>query len=279
MPRPHLVCAVGLAVSISWATAPLATAGTIAADELPLPNRVARAPVVVVGKVTAFEDKPVMAAPAPGAKNVEYKIAVLTVSDALRAPKGTKTLRLGFVPPPPGVIINPRPFQATMGQEGCFFLRKHSTGDFYVPAMQLCFVNKAGTSFAKELALIKRCTTILGAPDAALKGKDTENRFLAAAMLVARYRTRHSAADKMEPLDAEKSKLILRALADADWTPSKDFTKLTPLMVLHRLGLTNKDGFMPTKREPEAYAAYARQWVRDHADTYRIQKFVAAKPK
>jgi hypothetical protein len=177
------------------------------------------------------------------------------------------------------VVIRPSPFRPTLGQEGCFFLRKHSTEDFYVPAMQLCFVGKAGASFDKELALIKRCTTILEAPTAALKGKDAEKRFLAAAMLVVRYRTRHSPADKTEPLDAEQSKLILRALADADWTPSKDYTKLTPLMVLHRLGLTKKDGFMPTKREPEAYAAYARQWVRDHVDTYRIQRFVAAKPR
>lgn len=283
MQRTQFACIVGLAALICLATARVATAGTIAADELPLANRVARAPVVVVGKVTGFEEKSFLAAAAPGAKKTEYKIAVLTVSDAVRVPKllkGAKTIRLGFVPPPPMVIINPRPFQANLDQEGCFFLTKHPTHDFYVPAMQLCFVSKAIPTFDKELGLIKRCAKILEAPGAALKGENAEDRFLAAAMSVIRYRTRHSPADKTQPLDAEQSKLILRALAAADWTPNKDFTRLTPVMVLNRLGLTKKDGFMPANTsDPEAYAAYAKQWVMDHADTYRIERFVAVKAK
>jgi len=280
MPRTKLVCIVVLVALVGLVTVPLATAGTIAAEELPLPNRVARASVVIVGKVTAFEDKSVSVAPTTGAKNqVEYKIAVLTVSDALRAPKGAKTIRLGFVPPQPMVVINPPPFVPTLGQEGCFFLSKHGTGDFYVPAMQLCFVSKANASFDMEVALIKRCTTILEDPNAALKGKNAENRFLAAAMLIVQYRTRRSQDDKTEPVDAEQSKLILQALAAADWTPTKEYTKLTPLLVLNRLNLTMKDGFMPTSNAPEAYAAYAKQWVMEHIDTYRIQKFVAAKAK
>jgi hypothetical protein len=203
MPRyrlPHRIvfaflALLGLALP-SWA-------GTLPADALPLPNRVATADVVVAGKVTSVEDKPVMAVPFPGAREkIEYRIAVVTLSDALLAPKDAKTIRLGFVPVPPMVAINPPPFQATVGQEGCFFLTKNADGDFYTASGGLSFLDKKNPNFAQDLALVKRCCKILQEPDAALKAKNAEERFTAAAMLLARYRTRKSAAPKSELIDA-----------------------------------------------------------------------------
>jgi hypothetical protein len=271
----------GLVALAFFALALPARGGTIAADALPLPNRVATADVVVVGKVTAIEGKTVKAAPFPGAGNqIEFHIAVVTVSDALRAPRGMKTARLGFVPTPFGVVVSPPPFQPTPGQEGCFFLNKHGEADFLTAPGQLNFLDKKRANFDKDIALVQRCTTILQDPDAALKGKNAEDRFLAAAMLVAQYRTRKSAGAKAEPIDAGQSKLILQALAAADWTPPTDFTQLSPLMVLHRLPLTAKDGWAPPPaQDARAYAAYARRWLTDHADSYRIEKFVAEKSK
>src|SRR5262245_45232763 len=105
-----------LAAVALFALATAARAGTIAADALPLPNRVATAELVIVGRVTGVEDRNVMAAPFPGAKNkVEHKIAVVTITEALVAPKGAKTIRLGFVPIPAGVAISPPPFQPSVG--------------------------------------------------------------------------------------------------------------------------------------------------------------------
>src|SRR5262249_24232054 len=102
------------------------------------------------------------------------------------------------------------------------------------------------------------------------------DRFLTAAVLLAKYRTRKGPAEKAEPIDAEQSKLILKALASADWTPPKDFTQLSPLMVLGRLSLTEKDGWKPPPgQDPKAYAAYAQRWLADHAATYRIERYVA----
>jgi hypothetical protein len=258
-----------------------AAAGVLPADALPLPNRVATADVVVVGKVTALQDKFENVLPFSGAKQTkEYRVAVVTVSDALLGAKSAKTIRLGFMPIPPGVAISPPPFQATVDQEGCFFLSKHPVGDFYVTFGQLSFVNKKNATFDKDIALIKRCTTILQNPNSALKGKNAEDRFLAAAMLVAQYRTRKSLSAKTEPIDAEQSKLILQTLAAADWTPVKDLTQLSPLMVLHRLPLTAKDGWMPPPAsDANAYAAYAQKWCMEHAGSYRIEKFVTEKNK
>jgi hypothetical protein len=248
-------------------------AGSIPADALPLPNRVATAEVVVIGKVTSFEDKTVTK------DKTEFKIAVLTVGDALRAPKGTKSVRLGSVVIPAGVAIRPSPFQATEGQEGCYFLTKQGDADFYVPGT-LGFLDKKSPNFEKDVKLIKNCVKLLEDPDAALKGDNAEDRFLTAGMLVARYTTRASANAKTEPIEAEQSKRILQALASADWTPTNDLTQLSPLMVLGRLPLTDKDDWSPPSRQDaKAYAAYAQKWVKDHADTYRIQRFVAEKSK
>jgi hypothetical protein len=278
MRRSICLKTLGLAGLTFLAVALRAQAGTLPADALPLPNRVATADVVVVGKVTAIEDKTALVAPFPGAKNkTEYKVAVISVSDALLAPKGTKTIRLGFVPIPAGVFVSPPPFQASVGQEGCFFLSKHADADLFVPSGQLNFIDKKSDTFEKDLALIKRCTKILSDPNAALKGKDADDRFLAAGMLVAQYRTRKSPNARTEPIDAEQSKLILHTLAAADWTPSTDYTRLSPLLVLYRLPLTAKDGWAPPGTDAKAIAAYAPQWLNEHAGTYRIERFVADK--
>jgi hypothetical protein len=264
-----------LAAFFLVAAALSARAGTLPADALPLPNRVANAEVIVVGKVTSIEDKPVIA------KNkTEYKIAVVTVSSSLLAPKGTKTVRLGFVPPPPMVVINPPPFQATVGQEGCYFLTKHGEGDFFVASGQLSFLDKSRDGFAKDVALIERCTKLLENPAESLKAKDAQDRFLTAGMLVYRYTTRSSATAKKEAIPAEESKRILEAMASADWTAKGEFTHLSPMMVLHRLPLTVKDGWKPPPAtDAKAYATYAQTWLMEHAESYRIERYVAEKGK
>ena len=148
MLRSKFLHDVGLAGLAFFSMALPALAGVLPIDALPLPNRVANAEMIVIGKVTGFEDKTVAIAPFPGAKNkVEYKIAVITISDALLAPKGVKTVRLGFVPPPAGVFVSPPPFQATIGMEGCFFLTKQGEGDFQVLAGQLGFLSARNVGF------------------------------------------------------------------------------------------------------------------------------------
>ena len=66
----------------------------------PIPQRVAHADVVVVGKVTAIEEKTVSVALAPGAKDkVEYRIAVIKVQDDLLGAKGLTHIKVGFIVP------------------------------------------------------------------------------------------------------------------------------------------------------------------------------------
>src|SRR5438876_48132 len=161
------VITIGFASLAGFLAALPVRAGTIAAEALPLPNRVAVAEMIVIGKVTSIEEKSVQAVPSPGAKEkIEYKIAVIEVGDAVMAPKGTKTVRLGFVPTPPNVVISPAPLQPVVGMEGCFFLTKHSDGDFQVAPGPLDFIDKKDANFEKHAALIKRCAKLLEDPDA-----------------------------------------------------------------------------------------------------------------
>jgi hypothetical protein len=267
--RPSLIVKTGVAL---LAVALPVNAGQIPVDALPLPNRVMNADVVVFGKVTAIEDKTVA-----GPNKREYQIAVITVSDALRAPKDAKTIRLGFVVIPPNVRINPQPFQAAVGMEGYFFLRNE--GDFYVANGGLGFVSKQSANFEKDSALIKRSAKIMEAPNNFLKAESAEDRFIAAAMLLNQYRGRRSIDAKTEPIDADQSKLILKALATAEWPTAADYTKLNPRWVIARLGLTDKDGWNPPVKDQKAFADYSQKWLTDHAETYRIQKFVVEKGK
>src|ERR1700738_5017845 len=98
-------------------------------------------------------------------------------------------------------------------------------------------------------------------------------------MLETRYRTPKAWAQKTEAIGAEESKRILQALAEADWTPKPgDAFVTTPDKAFAQLGLTDKDGWAQPadfKDYPEA----AKKWLKENADKYRIQRFVADEKK
>ena len=85
-----------------------------------------------------------------------------------------------------------------------------------------------------------------------------------AALLVARYRNLRGGNARLEPIAAEESKLILAALAEADWNrPQTRFDQLHPMNVFNQLGLTQKDGWQPQNvRTPQDYANAVRAWLR-----------------
>jgi hypothetical protein len=70
---------------------------------------------------------------------------------------------------------------------------------------------------------------------------------------------------------ADLSKLILEALAGADWGAPNG--PVSPHASFVRLGLTDKDGWAQPDDIKE-FAPAARKWLRAHADSYRIQRYV-----
>lgn len=250
---------------------------------LPLPLRVARADVVITGKVTKIEDKTVTATQFPGNDNkVEYQIAVMQVDDPILNAKGIKEVRVGFVPQP-GRVIRPGGFRAVtlkVDDAGLLFLTKHSEADFYTIPAYYDIVQKENADFEKAVAEAKKAAKLLADPMASLKAKNAEERFVIAAMLVEQFRTMKQAPNnepKEEPIDAAQSKLILGAIRDADWAPPGEKPRiglpLTPQYVFGRLGLQPEDNWTPPVAGGD-YLAAAQQWLKANADTYRIKKFV-----
>jgi hypothetical protein len=252
-------------------------------------QRVAAADAVVVGKVTGFADKAVNAVRYPGGTDkVDYQIALVKVEEPLLGPKDAKVVRVGFLPPPPPAPPGGRrpPIRRypqanlTLNQEACLFLTKHPDGDFYVLPAYYDILNKAGNpAFEKEVEEVRRCAKLLAGPKAGLASANKDDRALTAVMLVTRYRTQRYYAGKPpkeEPIDAAQSKAILLALADADWTiRNPRQAQGSPQAVFNRLGLTEKDGWVPPKNA-DRWAEVAKQWLKAHADTYRIRRFVTA---
>jgi hypothetical protein len=252
-----------------------------------LPERVVGADRIVVGKVTKIEEDAVEASPVvkvPGvATKVRYRIAVVAVESPLLGAEGVQSVRVAFVPPTDsggklgrGAARYAR-VELKAGQGGCWFLHKHPDESFHVAQAAYDIIDRAKEKdFEKQVALVKRCVRLLNDTKSGLQSKEADDRLLTAALLIYRYRTpRHvyRGQPKTEPIDAEKSKQILAALAEADWTGKESAAKPTPLRLFLRLDLTAQDGWKPPAVLSEVAPA-ARQWLHDHADSYRIRRYV-----
>jgi hypothetical protein len=263
----------------------------------PIVQRVATADCVVIGTVTSLEAKTVKAPRFANDKDgAEYTIAVIKIEKGYLGAKDLTHIRVGFIPPPPpvnpmnpgtGPVIGPirRPIpqlNLVKDQQICLFLSRHPQGgDFYVAPAYYDFIDPKNANFAKDKEEIEKAAKLLASAKEGLESKNATERFDTAALLVAKYRTAKMGigAAKQEPIDAKESKLILEAIANAEWAvqPMVPFA-LTPQTVFFRLGLTEKDGWkqpMDFKQMPDA----AKKWLKDNADTYRIQKFVAEEKK
>ena len=268
---------VGLAGLATIAGISTADAGTIAMPP-PGPARVANADAVIVGKVEGIEPQDVKVG------NTTYRIAVLKISQGLRGVKDEKTIRVGFIPiakpgkDGPAVIVSgPRPIQFEVGQEGLLLLTKQGKEKFYVLAGPVGYYvgSEKNPNFDKEVQGIKELAKAIEDPQKALKSKDAGDRLVAAALLIDKYRTfRGPGKVKLEPIDAEESKQIMQALADADWKGGFDSMSFrgNPAHLFQLMGVTAKDGFMPPAGAN--FQEAAQKWVRDNVEKYRIQKLV-----
>lgn len=247
---------------------------------LPMPpaNRVALADAVIIGRIVALEDKDVEAV-APGGVKMTYRVAVVTITERLHGLKDTKSVRVGFVPIKAGIPIRRPGFstpQLEVGGDGMFFLTKHQAESFYLTPMYFDFVARANPTFDKEAAEAREAGKLLSDPMTSLKAKDENDRFRAAALLIAKYRTPRGAMPKAEALGEEESKLILKALLDAKtWNTPQMFGRPHPWITFIQLGVTPKDGWTNppgAKSVEETYAA-ARAWLERNWMTYRVQAF------
>lgn len=210
--------------------------------------------VVVVGKVVELEPDTVTAAPyrgAPKEQHTSYKVAHLKIEDRVRGASGVTQVRVGFVadsPPLAGPGSDVRVTRTaiamtdgypvrmgvglTPGLEGCFYLAKHPTADFYL--LVGLPVQKKDPGYAKQVDRLKQVARILDDPVEALRSKALNERFEAAQMVLQRYRTPRG-SNLREPVPEEENKLIVALLAELPWVPA-DGKRIRPdgRMVPHR---------------------------------------------
>jgi hypothetical protein len=255
----------------------------VVAPPPPVPARVAKAECIVLGKIISIEKTDVAArAYAKAPRKVHYRIAVLKVKERLKGARGQKTLRLGFIalarPSSSGSVTvkptGPRFGTAfAVGQEGLFYLARHYEKAFFVAPTYYAFQARTHPNFKPELALVRFTLKIGDDPVVGLQSRDKQERLCGAALCIHSYRTYRGGSTRTEPIDARESRLILAALAEADWQPKG---LISPWALFSQLGLTKKDGWtFPTKvQSPEDYYRAARAWLRKHGRTYRIKRIV-----
>lgn len=236
-------------------------------------QRVAQADAVLSGKVVEIEGKNVTAlAPHPGSTEmVEYQVAVVKIDQAIHGVPNVTQVRVAFLPGGRSSL--------SKDQQVCLFLTRHPKETFYVLPGFYDVLDVSSPEGEKELELVKRCGKLLADPIAGMKSKDADDRLLTVAGLIVRYRQPTAERMKTEEVPAEESKLILQTLAEADWL--KPNTQLlgyasTPQALFQRLGLQPADGWKPTANlAPQNFSEAAKTWLREHAATYRVKRFVA----
>ena len=252
--------------AVLWTPRPLMS------GEVPMPDRIVRSDIVVLGRVIAVEPKDVEAVlSSESPYKLDYRIAVVKVQEVIHGQKDVKELRLGFVSPDQDRKVDktgkamPKlshlDFRlVTVGQEGLFFLRKHHQGGFYV---NFLFFNSflpssESPEFAKNLENARRLSKVLDAPVEALKAENATNRFVAATMLIHRHRLSWLKERKLpeKAIDSEESKLLLKTLAEADWQDVNEAITTTkypphPYRVFLQLGVKKTDGYDPPMNAPD----------------------------
>jgi len=267
----------------------------LAGGEVPLPHRIAQSDIVVLGRVVALEPKDVEAVfSSETPYRLDYRIAVVKVHEVIHGQKDVKELRLGFVSPDQDRKVDKAGKAMTklshhldfgpvkVGQDGLFFLRKHHQDNFYVHFVLFGgFLSKSDApEFAKNLENARRLSKVLEHPLEALKSDNAQNRFLAAMMLINRYRPNSAKASKLpqKAIDAEESKLLLKILAEADWKDvDVDIYPPHPYRVFLQLGVIRTDGYDPPNKAPDFREplGYTQRWLRDNQEKYRIRRFSA----
>jgi tetratricopeptide (TPR) repeat protein len=237
---------------------------------------VALGDAVVVGRVVKVEPEPVQAFPllrVPGGSRVAFKMAEVRVDRVLLGPAGPGSVRVGVGP---GRAMP----ELTEGQTGCFFLHEHPEEPFHVLAAGSDVIDARREEYGKALTLAGRCARLLGNTDEGLRSPDAEDRLLTAALLIFRFRTVryvYSGSPRTEPVDAGLSHRILAVLGEGSLSDKAAREPTGRLTLLLRLGLTAEDGWRPPNDLPGITAA-AETWLREHAATYRIRRYVPEEP-
>lgn len=233
----------------------------------PIWSRLATANAVILGTVAAIEDKAVEALADPASKEKRtYKIARVKVNEVLVGDKELKEVKVGFF----NDDLKPE-------KEACFILAPHYQQPFFIfRDIKVDLFTPESVNYGVWTKVLRSAGQCLAAPNAMLQSQEPRERLLTASILIQRYRE-PSLGMQTVPIDAEQSKLLLRALRDADWGKEDKPYRLHPQPIFLRLGIGASDGFNPPKdpKDVTGLRLAAENWLIDNHSKYRIRRFTA----
>ncbi|QEL20294.1 hypothetical protein [Limnoglobus roseus] len=243
--------------------------------------RAASADVVVTGKVTAIEKDEVELPSYPGSsQKVSYKVAVVKIADALHGAKNETHIKVAFQPAAGGGRRGAMSmFDFQEGAEGLFFLAKQADAGVYTFNWNSQPIEAKAENYKADLELAKKAVAVFEDPMKSLKTKENADRYFAAAMLVAKYRTAPAGGAKTELVPADESKLILQTILESDWSKA-DTGVPAPYQTFTRLGMTAADKWKPAAFNGNGdfnahMKAEFQTWLDGDGAKYQIKKFVA----
>jgi hypothetical protein len=249
--------------------------------------RAVQQPIVVIGKITAIEEKPVEVEPFPGAKTkVPFKLAVLQIETALVGAAGETHLKIGYQEPVAGVPRRPGGigFTPTVGLGGVFFLSPHPAGGFVVVPPVAPPLDAKGEKYKDDLAQVKKGLAVAEKPSDALSAKDATDRYFAASILLSKYNTTPANVAKVdrEPVSADETKKLMAALLEADWSKPPAVGTPAPATLMWQLQLGPDDGWNPEPIQGQKdvaafYKAQLTKWYAAHGEKFRVKKYVEKK--
>jgi hypothetical protein len=261
---------------------------------------------VVIGKVTSIEKETVEAEQYQGGKQkATYTIAVIKVETGIIGAKNITHVKVGFLPqvggdqpvPQPGGPIRPiRPgfiqqnIQLKADQEGIFFLSKHHGGEFYIINPMSPPIDAKAENYKDETAKVKAIAATIADPLKGLKAEKASDRFTAASVLVSKYRTGPQNAPlgvEEVAIPAEESKLIMKAIVEADWDKDAN-SQDHPQNLVAQLGIyAGAHGipqFVGKPNDPnpgETYRTWfkeeVKKWYAKRGDKFEVKQYVAKK--
>ena len=267
---------------------PLWEPRSLGSGEMPLPACVAQADLIVIGRIDAVDDKTVEVLPSPGSKDkVAYRTCVLKAEEVLRGDKAAKEFRIGFATKVVSGVGSGEWLSYQKDHEGVFFLKRHHTDDFFVNFSLSNGLSRGvpkGGGFEtpgkyEELVrAVRKMVKMLEDPVATLQGKNDADRYIGLTMLIEHYRSRGVKDPRWEekPVDPKVSKLLLKALAEADWSwkPGQlDYYPPHPSYLFQQLGVTKKDDYDPPTDDGRKTDAATKRWLVDHQETYSVKQF------
>ncbi len=289
-------CVLSLVLSLAGIAGAEGCCKELAHSVSPL-QQATQADVVVIGKVVDLEPDLTMMEQYPGGGKIGHMIANIRIEESLLGAKGLTHLRVAYVPSNRPIISDDAEFNARVngvrfwwgnlnlvqGQEACFLLRKHPTADCCALLEYSYPMNKGDLNYETEIKAVRNIMKAFDKPIEALQSKDAGERQLAACALVMRYRMHRNGATATgsEPIPADESKAILKALGEMKWgeLPFDPNGTFSVQGVFYQLGLSANDGWQqPQQKENEDYSALmdkaVSKWFKDNAEKYRIQRLV-----